>query len=240
MDYTCKTCGHTFFNLAESEISVQCAWSKLDVQCLIKLEPPTPEGLLFYDVETTGLIDYRADKMAPHQPRVTQLAAILTNPEGAIVESYSTYIKPDGWVIPEHVVKITGTTTEICEKQGVPMIEALKKFNQMQVKAAYRLAYNNSYDEFLMDRESQIYLRRGIDPWLKPIDIMALAKEFCKLPATEKMVKAGYGADYKPPKLIEAYETIFGKAFDNAHDALADVKASIQVYFELMKVRNEI
>jgi hypothetical protein len=32
---------------------------------------------LFFDVETTGMIDWKAPMLSPRQPRVVQLAAIL-------------------------------------------------------------------------------------------------------------------------------------------------------------------
>jgi hypothetical protein len=37
---------------------------------------------LFFDVETTGMIDWKAPMLSPRQPRVVQLAAILDDANG--------------------------------------------------------------------------------------------------------------------------------------------------------------
>ena len=39
----------------------------------------------------------------------------------------------------------------------------------------------------------------------------------------------------KWPKLIELYEILFKKQFDNAHDAYADISATRDCFFELVK-----
>ena len=39
----------------------------------------------------------------------------------------------------------------------------------------------------------------------------------------------------KWPKLIELHEILFGKGFDGAHDAFADITATKDCFFELIK-----
>lgn len=55
--------------------------------------------------------------------------------------------------------------------------------------------------------------------------VKVLDAGICKLP--------GQYGDWKWPKLTEAYQHAFGKTFDGAHDALADVRACKDVYFYL-------
>ncbi len=56
---------------------------------------------------------------------------------------------------------------------------------------------------------------------------MEVGKDFCEIPG-------GYYG-YKPPKLQELYQKLFGTTFDNAHDAMADVKATKKCFFELIR-----
>lgn len=236
---TCKQCGDSYrFADDENAGTVRCLHSSLPLNCLLDLEQ-LPEDLLFFDVETTGLIDFKSDKMAPHQPRVIQLAALLVNDKGEELDSLNVYIKPDGWIVPEAASRIHGITTEKCLAEGVPMKEALDIFNHLMAKACVRFAYNNSYDEFLMDRESRLYDSKPLTTFVKPFDVMELAKDFCQLPPTEKMIAAGY-TGFKPPKLIEACEKAFGLDFNfNAHDAMADVRVTKELYFYLNSIHQD-
>jgi DNA polymerase III subunit epsilon len=54
---------------------------------------------------------------------------------------------------------------------------------------------------------------------------MKEATTFCGLPGR-------YG-DFKYPNLTELHRTLFQKAFADAHDALADVRACKAAFFEL-------
>jgi DNA polymerase III epsilon subunit-like protein len=48
--------------------------------------------------------------------------------------------------------------------------------------------------------------------------------------------KPRHDQDYKWPKLSEAYRYFFGRALEGAHDALVDVKACRDVYFEMKRL----
>src|SRR5690349_3574973 len=103
--------------------------------------------ILFFDTETTGLLDFKADLMAPHQPRIAQIAALLTDDAGETIDEMNAIIKPDGWTIPGEVSAINHLTTERCEAEGVPMPEALGRFNELKGRCTERAAFNISYDK---------------------------------------------------------------------------------------------
>jgi DNA polymerase-3 subunit epsilon len=63
---------------------------------------------------------------------------------------------------------------------------------------------------------------------LKAIDVV-------KCPPTEKMRRAGR-TGFKNPNLAETYRHFFGRDFEGAHDAMADVRACRDVFFELRKL----
>ena len=55
---------------------------------------------------------------------------------------------------------------------------------------------------------------------------------FCTMHST----KAYMNLWGKPPKLSELYQKVFGKNFDNAHDAMADIEATKDCFCELLKI----
>ena len=192
--------------------------------------------IIFFDVETTGLLDFKADLMEPHQPRICQLAAILTEDDGTELEEMNAIIKPDGWVVPEETAAIHGLTTERCEADGIPMPEALARFNEMKAKCTARAAYNITYDKRMLAREANLYGIPHDSEGLASHCVMQLARPVCNIAPTDKMMRAGR-KENKPPKLIEAYRHFFGRDFEGAHNAMADVRACKDVFFQIQKLR---
>lgn len=194
---------------------------------------------LFFDVETTGLIDFNAELTEPHQPRITQIAAILVNHNRVNVAQLSTHIKPDGWVVPEYITKNYGVTTEMLEREGIPMPVALSMFNAMKAQATHRVAYNISFDKRLLKREELAYGMETASDHLVSECAMQMARPICNMAPTDKMLASGRNGN-KPPKLTEAYNHFFGCDFENAHDALADVRATIAVYFAILDHQEQV
>lgn len=193
---------------------------------------------LFFDVETTGLYDFKAESSAAHQPRIVQLAALLTNDEGYEVASLRTHIKPDGWTVPEEASKIHGFSTEDCEAAGIPMQSALTVFNGMKAAAGARVAHNISFDKVMLAREAVAYGIEHDSGNIESFCTMQMAKPICKIPPTEKMMAAGFKS-FKSPNLQEAYRHFFGRDFDNGHDAMEDAKACRDIFFK-MKAGQEV
>lgn len=182
---------------------------------------------LFFDTETTGKADFRAEPNAPHQPRIVQLAAILTDHTGLESQSINLVIKPEGWEIPKEASDIHGITTQFATQIGVPIRYALKVFRCFWNASELAVAHNSDFDLLMLDCE---FFRHagGRVSWGDPKDTFCTMKNMtpiCQLPGN-------YGK-YKWPKLQEAHRHCFGVEFDGAHDALADVRACAKVYFWL-------
>jgi DNA polymerase-3 subunit epsilon len=195
-------------------------------------------GLFFYDTETTGLPDFSQPSEAPHQPHMVQLAAALVDPGSRkIVASIDLIIKPDGWEIPKEVAEIHGITTETAQSLGVDEEQALTLFMGMWLRCDSRIAHNEDFDARII----RIALKRygwgdeAADEFKagKSECTCEMSKPICKLPATDRMRAAGFGKTYKKPKLIEAYQHIIGKPMENAHNAMADVRACIEIYWAM-------
>lgn len=194
--------------------------------------------ILAFDTETTGLLDFKLDLMDATQPRVVQLAAVLLENNGDRLEEMNCIIKPDGWIITEQTSSIHGLTNEICEERGVPMLEALNQFNSMKARATQRMAFNIDYDKRMMAREAQLYGVPHDSEGLVSHCVMRLSKNIVKCPPTEKMMACGR-KDFKNPKLSEAYLHFFGREMENAHDAMADVNATVAIWFAIQKLKAE-
>lgn len=208
---------------------------------------------LIFDTETTGLF-HNKDKPKlgikkarnPIQhpedyPRVFQLAFLLMNEEGEILEQFSEFITPDNWVIPNEPFWIEhGYSTEQCEQLGVPMAKALTSFVNALNKADYLVAHNLNYDRPVILSEIANY------DIPMPEDF-SIPKLLCTMQCTIDYVKADHTQENiekypflkfsnKFPKLIELHEKLFSEGFDGAHDALVDVKATFRCLIELNRL----
>lgn len=201
------------------------------------IQADTPATILVYDTETTGLPDVRSPSDAPHQPHITQIAALLTDGAGAKLASIDLLVRPDGWTIPVEIQRLTGITMDRALQGGVAEPVALAAFAALWRRADVRVAHNERFDARIL---SIAFNRFGIcDPDLwkagRAECTQALASPLMRLPPTDRMVVAGHGRKPKPPKLAEAYEHFTGKPMTGAHNAAADVLACKHVYFAILR-----
>lgn len=191
---------------------------------------------LFYDTETTGLPLFKEPSEHPDQPHIVQLAACLVDLNTRkLINSMDVIIRPDGWVIPDDVAKIHGITTERALNEGVPEASAIGVFMDMWAQARTRIAHNEQFDARILRIALMRFEDDAVaDHWKAGhAECTAkLATPICQIPPTEKMVKAGFNK-YKTANLREAYRHFMGRDFENAHSAMADVRACMEVYFAI-------
>lgn len=187
--------------------------------------------ILFLDVESTGLPDFNKRASDPSQPHIVQLAAILTNDGGKVLESHNVIVKPQGWTIPKEASDIHGITQETANAIGRPEKLVAEMLFGMMEMTNLLVAHNLQFDKFM----ARILMRRmGLladeqDAWWKALPSFCTMREttdICQLPGK-------VGAKFKWPKLEEAYRHFFKRDLENAHDALADVTACKEIYFWL-------
>ena len=185
-------------------------------------------NVCFFDTETTGFIRKGA-LVQLGQARCVQLAALLTDKNGNELTRVSDIIKPDGFIIPDQVAKIHGITTERANEEGKPCIEVLQKFQSMLEQSSLIVAHNFDFDRQIMEIE-EAYSEGKFDWTTRPASYctMKATTNICKIPSAR--------GGYKWPKLMEAYKHFFGKEFEKAHDAFADMYAMKEVFFELVKL----
>lgn len=190
--------------------------------------------ILFFDTETTGLIAYKDRSHAEHQPHMVDVAGILCDSETRKVEdSFEAIIKPDGWIIPNDTIEIHGITNEEAADVGISEVDALTKFlylfNQLD-ECDLRVAHNTTFDNRIIRIALKRYLPDAIgdDQW-KDKD-----KYYCTLVNSRRIMggKSGH-------KLSQAYEHFVKKEMVEAHRAMPDAQACMEIYFAIQDQENE-
>lgn len=187
---------------------------------------------LFFDTETTGVPVWKELSESPEQPHLVQLAALLVDTEKrATVQSMDVIIRPDGWVIPEDVSEIHGITHERAMDVGISEELAVQMLMELWGERP-RVAHNEPFDARIIRIALKRYSNDDvIDAWKEGERecTARLSSPIVNLPPTPAMVKSGKRWP-KTPKLSEAYEFFMGMPLENAHSAMADTMACLQVY----------
>lgn len=186
---------------------------------------------LVFDTETTGLAkNYNAPVSdSDNWPRMVQIAWQLHDEEGNLVENQDYIIKPEGYDIPFASVQIHGITTEMAHEHGRDLREVLEEFKEVLSRAKFGVGHNVEFDYNIVGAE---FYRKQIENNLAQIpiaDTMQYGTDYCAIPT-------GRPGRFKSPKLGELYQKLYGEEFDEAHNAAADVNATAQVFFELVRI----
>ena len=186
---------------------------------------------LIFDTETTGLPQNFNAPLSDSEnwPRMVQIAWQLHDENGELIENQDYIIKPEGYDIPFNATRIHGITTKMAQEQGRDLKEVLEEFGEVLKKTKVVAGHNINFDYKIVGAE--LY-RKEVENVLEKIpfaDTMEWGTDYCKL-------GGGKNGRYKSPKLSELYEKLFGENFDEAHNAAADVNATAQVFFEMMRV----
>jgi len=186
---------------------------------------------LIFDTETTGLPkNYNAPVSdSENWPRMVQIAWQLHDLEGKLVEAKNYIIKPEGYTIPYNSTKIHGISTEKAESEGIPLLEVLEIFQTALDKTSIVAGHNIEFDINIAGAE---YYRKSAETNLLDIasvDTKDESTEYCAIPG-------GRGGGFKWPTLTELHNKLFGQAFDEAHNAAADVVATTRCFLELIRL----
>ena len=203
----------------------------------------TPK-IIVLDTETSGLPDRAGfDKSYPPwaiahyaKCRVIQLAyqvyEIKRGNARKLYAERNIYIKPNGFIVPPDSIAIHGKTNEFLHEHGIPIEEALRVLKEDMEGCILIVGHNIEFDKAALAAEA--WRMSGATEFasrlqnMTTVCTMRAAKEFCGA-TTDK------GAP-KFPKLMELYLKLFGKQPLNQHDALGDVKATADCYFQLREM----
>lgn len=184
---------------------------------------------LIFDTETTGLpLNYKAPASnTDNWPRMVQIAWQLYDKNGELISEYEQIVKPEGYTIPKKVSEIHRITTERAIAEGIALNQVLDDFKKAMMQAEYLIAHNLGFDEKIVAAEFFRKKIKALSKKMKRFDTMHEATEYCAIPGR-------YGR-YKWPNLTELHKKLFHFEFEEAHDALVDVRACAKCFFELKK-----
>ena len=192
--------------------------------------------IMFYDTETTGLIDFPNPSEGEQQPHLVQLAAKLVNLDDrqVIFEINTLVIPEDDWEWDEtnEAFQVHGITVERCRAEGAPEVEAGLAFFHMWERGQkldpdiIRIAHNETFDRRIIRIVTKRYpvLAQFTDPWHD----VPKNRSYCTMWRSKK----AFGLKDKP-HLVDIYKQVTGKEHANAHDAMGDVDACLAVFWAI-------
>ena len=187
---------------------------------------------LFFDTETTGIFPRNAnpiDLEAFSKSRMVSIAWTLKD-ENTVYSQHYYIVKneiTEGEISASH---IHGIDREMVNKYGQDVMSVLETFMADCEASDMIIAHNLDFDIKII--KSELY-RLGLSA---EVEYIKNKSKLCTMKSTTEFVgiKTHYG--YKWPKLIELHNRLFGKDFENAHNALADVNATVDCYYELLRI----
>ena len=175
--------------------------------------------ICFFDTETSGF---------GNDAWIVQLAWIIQDEVTRQIYTEANFIiKGNGRPMPEQATAAHGITTEMSEL-GLSEEHVFSTFLQQARHVDLLVCHNFAFDNRMLKNNlnnsgfdsDYIYLT-GVPN----LCTMQISKDFCQLPKKN--------GGLKPPKLEELHKILFGYDFENVHDALADVRATMKCYWAL-------
>ncbi len=188
----------------------------------------TDKFFIFFDTETTGVPrDYKAPTTDTNNwPRMVQLGWILMDGEGNKLSQKDYIIRPDGYTIPDDAVRIHGITTQRALEEGRDLAAVVDEFLADFDQATFIVGHNIDFDKKILGAELIRLHRPDVMNSKRTYCTMQAGTDFCRIPGK-------YG--YKWPKLQELYIKLFGHDFDGAHNAMSDIEATQECFWELRR-----
>lgn len=173
--------------------------------------------ILFVDTETTGLPDFAGTPQDKGQPRLVQLAAILMDSGYNVRAELNMLVRPEGYVITPEVEKIHGISQATALQYGFLELDVMVMFNYFCRRADTIVAHNLKFDAFILGTAFHAVGLEAAPP----------ENKYCTMTEMAKIISPGRNGRVS---LMQSYQHAFGKKFDNAHDAMADVRACARLY----------
>ena len=193
----------------------------------------------FIDTETTGLPinDNLPYTELDNWPHLVQVALIIEDDNYGILAKRNMILKPDGYSIPESSARIHGISNAQAIKVGEDRKHVIGFLDQVLSNSNIVIGHNVSFDLNVV--KAEIIRVKGIENALfttknhNVVDTMKMGMNICKIPNLSFHTRMSQ--PYKYPKLDELYYKLFNKHFNNQHDAMADVQAAYDCYYELKR-----
>jgi DNA polymerase-3 subunit epsilon len=166
-----------------------------------------------------AVVDFETTGLNPETDRIVQLAAIIMNGEGDIIDSFDTIVKPESPSEYQHGAEhIHGISAEQVAN-GMPLRKALEQLWSISSGNVFT-AHNAAFDLGFLHAESE---RVGIEGRIEfHIDTLELSRRTT-------------GADTTRRHNLFALCEHYGIERDQVHDAKSDATATAQLLMHLIK-----
>lgn len=190
--------------------------------------------VLVFDTETTGLPLRRDAAVSETElwPHVVQLSYILydtSSPDELTCEDMIIRL-PATVPLPQESISIHGITRARMNLHGIPIADALDRFDSALQSADVAVAHNLPFDKKMLMVEArrlnrpQYFTRQGHG--VREHCTMRSNRAFCNI-----VTRNRNGESYlKNPKLVELHEKVFGETPGGLHDSMADVLVCLRCY----------
>lgn len=206
--------------------------------------------ILFYDLETTGLVKSLNDLLKPEEKypdykdiakyenaRIVSIGWLYMENfdydyEIEIDNIHEQIIKPDGFIIPDNAIKIHGITNEEANNNGFESKKILKKIAKIIKECDYIIGYNVYFDINIL--LSELYRNKLYNSIKKIIKMKEEEKIICIAQISAKEIKLdGFiqNFNYRIPRLVHVYKKCFNEELNNAHNAKSDVLGMIKIIY---------
>ena len=158
---------------------------------------------------------------------MVQLSWITTDEDYNTLSINNFIIYPNDFTIPKDATNIHGITTDIAKEKGEPLEMVLGKFMNDFNLANTIVGHNIDFDKSIIGAE---LVRLGQK------DTMNTKASLCTMKTSTQlcMILGKYG--YKWPTLQELHSYLFGCEFEDAHNSMSDVTATLKCFKEMKKL----
>lgn len=167
-------------------------------------------------------------------PHICQISWIVCSTNGEEVISKNYVIKPNGFAITESAASVHGITNEFANEHGVDIKDVIDDLiEDIGLYDCYKICgHNVTFDIHMIEAEA---LRLGYTGFFESLLTFHYADTCVNKEIMRYVGALNKLGRIKRPKLSELYFKLFGRLFENAHDSLADIRATKECYFECVK-----
>lgn len=178
-------------------------------QAAARLFDMSPRRFAVIDVETTGL--------DPEVDRILQVAAVVVDESGHVVDSFETVVKPESPSEYQHGAEHVHGITRDEVQNGMPLRAAIEKLKQISTNAVFT-AHNARFDlGFLSAEASRVGTEWTVE---SVVDTLHLSRA----------LDSSREYSHRLTDLCERY----GIERDRAHNALSDARATAELLPKLL------
>lgn len=196
--------------------------------------------ILITDTETSGLPPRNSYWETDFEsfPYVVELAWQVYSTAGdtydlPVLDYESSHIiRPDGYLIPEEASNVHGITNSMANEKGLYGKDVFRHFITDISRCDKIVGHNIHFDTAII-KSHLLRLGIGADVFNGPMD-KEKRVDTMKPSGTNYVVSKGLSGKW--PKLCDIYRVMFNREMEGAHGALCDVKATKEVFFELIRL----